>query len=59
MIKKRIIAAFLVVMTVFSTCALMVNAQESAPEAEKPIYEFNTGKNMNRWCHSGLQCSRP
>ena len=45
MIKKRIIAAFLVVMTVFSTCALMVNAQESAPEAEKPIYEFNTGKN--------------
>lgn len=45
MIKKRIIAAFLVVMTVFSTFALMVNAQESAPEAEAPVYEFNTGKN--------------
>ena len=45
MIKKRIIAAFLVVMTVFSTCALLVNAQESAPEAEAPVYEFNTGKN--------------
>ena len=39
---KRIIAAFLAVLMVFSTLVIVISAEDAAPE--EPVYEFETGK---------------
>ena len=39
---KRIIAAFLALLMMFSALAIVASAEEEA--ADEPVYEFNTGK---------------